>query len=223
MNWVFYVLLPVLIHLILSEGVTVLAGDLLDSAACTALSAVLALPVAAHMYRRDTLSCSIDNSGGAANRKPQDEDGAFQHKTRKKIRRLLCYMVCFLGGGLLNLLWSSILYGLGISSAFSNQTQEALLSSQMAMQLLGPGFLVPIAEELIFRGLVYKRMKTRLSAGQAVFFSALLFALYHGNPIQMIYAFPIALLLALLYERDGSLAAPILFHMGANLTAIFFS
>ncbi|MCD8396044.1 MAG: CPBP family intramembrane metalloprotease [Lachnospiraceae bacterium] len=223
MNWVFYVLLPVLIHLILSEGVTVLTGNLLDSAACTALSAVLVLPVAIYMYRRDTVSRSIDNSGGATNRKLQDEDGVFQHKTRRKMQRLGCYMVYFLSGGLLNLLWSGILYGMGISSAFSNQTQEALLSSQMAMQLLGPGFLVPIAEELIFRGLVYKRMKTRLSVGQAVFFSALLFALYHGNPIQMIYAFPMALLLALLYDRDGSLAVPILFHMGANLTAIFFS
>ncbi|MCD7882190.1 MAG: CPBP family intramembrane metalloprotease, partial [Lachnospiraceae bacterium] len=85
---------------------------------------------------------------------------------------------------------------------------------------LGPGLFVPIAEELIFRGLVYARMRIRLQVGSAAFFSALLFALYHGNPIQAIYAFPMAIVLALLYEHGGKLIYPILFHMGANLAAI---
>ncbi len=89
------------------------------------------------------------------------------------------------------------------------------------MQLLGPGLLVPLTEELIFRGLLYGRMRTRLQMKQAVLLSALLFAFYHGNPVQILYAFPMALLLAILYERGESLIYPILFHMGANLTAIF--
>ncbi|MCD7841730.1 MAG: CPBP family intramembrane metalloprotease, partial [Lachnospiraceae bacterium] len=83
-----------------------------------------------------------------------------------------------------------------------------------------PGLLVPVTEELVFRGLTYRRMRTRMQTYQAVVISALLFALYHGNPIQMLYAFPMALLLALLYEKSGSLVYPILLHIGANLTAI---
>ncbi|MCD8336470.1 MAG: CPBP family intramembrane metalloprotease [Lachnospiraceae bacterium] len=208
MVWTVYVLSPVLIHLVISEGVTFFAGDILDSAACTALSAFLVLPAVIWMYRQETDLRLAGNS---------------KHETYKKEKHLGCYAVCFLSGGLLNVIWSGVLFGLGISSAFSNQTQEALLGSQMAAQITGPGILVPISEELVFRGLVYERMKTRLSVRWAVFFSSLLFALYHGNPIQMIYAFPMALLLALLCERGGSLSEPILFHMGANLTAIVFS
>ncbi|MCD8348542.1 MAG: CPBP family intramembrane metalloprotease [Lachnospiraceae bacterium] len=228
MAWIFYVLSPVLIHLVFSEGITILAGDILDSAACTALSAFLVLPVAIWMYWQD------------AGRTVWESDGVLRHKSsgdaqradgNKKDRRdAVCgmprvgwYTVCFLGGGILNVIWSRLLFLLGVSSAFSNQTQEALLGSRMAMQVLGPGFLVPIAEELVFRGLVYRRMRSRLRVRQAAFFSALLFALYHGNPIQMIYAFPMALFLALLCERENSLIGPILFHMGANLAAILFS
>ncbi|MCD7956657.1 MAG: CPBP family intramembrane metalloprotease [Lachnospiraceae bacterium] len=123
----------------------------------------------------------------------------------------------------MNICWSGLLNLLRIGSYFSNETQEALFASSFFMQLFGPGLLVPIAEELIFRGLLYARMRTRLQAGPAIVISALLFALYHGNPIQMIYAFPMAVVLALLYERGGNLIYPILFHMGANLTAILIA
>ena len=85
---------------------------------------------------------------------------------------------------------------------------------------LGLGMLVPLAEELMFRGFIYTRIRKRIPTGAAIFFSALLFALFHGNVIQMVFAFPLALILAWLYERSGWFACPLAFHMGANLTAV---
>ncbi|MCD7746245.1 MAG: CPBP family intramembrane metalloprotease [Lachnospiraceae bacterium] len=243
MNWILYVLSPVMVHLLLSEGIAVLAGTVIDSAACTALSSVVVLPVAIWMYRRDG-SYRGDESyrregsyrgDGSLRRRPfhsESEGKTFALSRMNYILKEntwegklgpLFFLGCLAGGGLLNLLWSGLMKELGITGHFSNRAQEALLTSGMAMQLLGPGLLVPIAEELVFRGLCYTRMKTRLSVGQSVFFSALLFALYHGNPIQMIYAFPMALILALLYERGGTLTGPVLFHMGANLAAILLA
>ena len=109
---------------------------------------------------------------------------------------------------------------LRIQDHFSNAVQEQLFAGQAMVQLLGLGMLVPLAEELIFRGLIYTRIRKRIPAGAAIFFSALLFALFHGNVIQMVFAFPLALILAWLYERSGWFACPLAFHMGANLTAI---
>ncbi|MCD7765899.1 MAG: CPBP family intramembrane metalloprotease [Lachnospiraceae bacterium] len=201
MSWIFYVLSPVLLHLAVSEMITVLAGNVLDSAACTALSAVFVLPFALWMYRKDSSlhGKSVEIQAAAV-------------------------LLSLAGGGLLNLLWSGLLNLMlnlfRFNSYFSNATQEALLTSSFIAQILGPGLLVPAAEELVFRGLTYTRMRIRMQTHQAVVLSAMLFALYHGNPIQMIYAFPMALLLAFLYEKSGNLAYPILFHMGANLTAI---
>lgn len=202
MSWIFYVLSPVLLHLAVSEMIIVLAGNVMDSAACTALSAVFVLPFALWMYRKDS---------------------ALHGKTVIK-HAAAAALLCLAGGGLLNFFWSGLLSLLlnllRLTSYFSNASQEALLTSSFLAQLLGPGLLVPVTEELVFRGLTYRRMRIRMQTYQAVVISALLFALYHGNPIQMLYAFPMALLLALLYEKSGSLAYPILLHMGANLTTI---
>ena len=129
-------------------------------------------------------------------------------------------VLCAASGGVLNLLWSGILQQLRIQDHFSNAVQEQLFAGQAMVQLLGLGMLVPLAEELIFRGLIYTRIRKRIPAGAAIFFSALLFALFHGNVIQMIFAFPLALILAGLYERSGWFACPLAFHMGANLTAV---
>ncbi|MCD8104337.1 MAG: CPBP family intramembrane metalloprotease [Lachnospiraceae bacterium] len=209
MSWIFYVFLPMIVYLAVSEGIAVLAGGILDSAACTALSAALTLPVGVWMLRQDE---ARHRHGQPFHAKVREE---------KKIqKRILGAFLCIVGGGVLNIFWSGFLNMLRISSFFSNETQEELLASQFTALLIGPCLLVPVTEEIIYRGLTYSRMRTRMDTRLSIFLSALLFALCHGNPIQMIYAFPMAVVLALLYERSGSLVYLILFHMGANLTTV---
>ncbi len=204
MSWIWYVLYPVLAHLALSECVFMLAGSVLDDAACTALSALLILPLAIWwMVRRDASLHPKRHRGTAA--------------------AVAALAGCLLGGVALNILWSGLLDLLQVTSAFSNEAQEALFGSALLAQILGPGLLVPVAEEMIFRGLTDSRMRTKLNLMPAVLLSALLFALYHGNPIQMIYAFPMAVILALVYEKGGSILYPVLLHMGANLAAIILT
>lgn len=106
------------------------------------------------------------------------------------------------------------------SGLFFHAAQESLLAALAAVQLAGLGVLVPVAEELIFRGLIYERMKRFFSVKVSVLLSSLLFALYHGNPIQMIFAFPMAVVLAVVMQQGKSILFPILFHMGANLAAV---
>ena len=76
--------------------------------------------------------------------------------------------------------------------------------------------VAPISEELIFRQVIYKRLRGISPVWVAVLISALLFGLYHGNLVQGIYAFIMGGLLALVYEWTGSFVAPVLFHMVAN-------
>lgn len=76
--------------------------------------------------------------------------------------------------------------------------------------------VAPVAEELLFRQVIYIRLRRFAPTWIAVVVSALLFGIYHGNLVQGIYAFIMGCLLALVYEWTRSLAAPILFHMIAN-------
>lgn len=95
---------------------------------------------------------------------------------------------------------------------------EYLFNPNMAViNILSIGILAPIAEEMVFRGLVYRRMRDYFSVPAAVILSAAAFGIYHGNVVQAIYAGALGILLALLYERYKTIWAPILAHMAANI------
>lgn len=106
-----------------------------------------------------------------------------------------------------------------ISQAYQ-ETSEEFYSVSYAMQIIGLGMIVPIAEELLFRGVLYNRIKTITKPFSAMIWSALVFAMYHGNLVQLIYAGLCGVMLAWIYEKYGSIKAPILAHICLNLTSI---
>lgn len=109
-----------------------------------------------------------------------------------------------------------------ISRAYE-EVSETLYSATLPLQIGASGFLIPAAEELIFRGMIFAPIRDKLSFFPAAFFSALLFALFHGNLPQGVYAFIIGLALAWLYEGNKTLAAPYVFHASANVLAVLLT
>ena len=75
----------------------------------------------------------------------------------------------------------------------------------------------PIAEEIIFRGLVYTRLKRGMPIFVAALISAVVFGLLHGSVVHLIYTIPMGLLLCLCYEKYRSLCASVLVHMFFNI------
>ena len=71
-----------------------------------------------------------------------------------------------------------------------------------------PGWVMPIVEEYIFRGLMYNRMKDYMSANMAMIISSVIFGLYHGNLIQGVYGFVMGLLMIFVYEKYQTMLAP---------------
>jgi len=103
-----------------------------------------------------------------------------------------------------------------------DQTTEQMSS---LMDMRGGYFLiallVPLAEEIVFRGAVLRsllRWKPDLH-WPMIAVSALLFALAHGNPAQMIHAFLTGLLLGWLYYRTGSIIPGVVYHIANNTVA----
>lgn len=99
------------------------------------------------------------------------------------------------------------------------EAAEMLYSPPFMVQILYAGILMPVVEELVFRGAIFKLLRRWIAFSWAMLISAVLFGLYHGNLVQFIYASLCGMLLAYLYEKFGSIKAPILAHMTANLTA----
>ena len=221
--YLFSIIWPVALHMILSDFsviiLTAATGQTPDSALCTTLTAILVIPPVLWMYQGD--------GKPAANRlKSVAEQDTKKELDDKKnggptlTWRIFMGIACFVSGGILDRVWSQVLLWLRVQDYFSNQTQEQLLASQLAVQIIGLGILVPVVEELIFRGLLYARIRRTLPVWASVLTASVIFALYHGNMIQILFAFPMAIILTLLYEKGKWISYPILFHMGVNLTTV---
>ncbi|HVO14728.1 MAG TPA: type II CAAX endopeptidase family protein [Alphaproteobacteria bacterium] len=89
----------------------------------------------------------------------------------------------------------------------------------MLMLPLG-GFAVPMAEELVFRGLFYRWLRVRWGVAPSAALSALLFGAVHGQLEVGIGAFLVGIILALAYERSRSLWPPIIIHAMQNSVSI---
>lgn len=100
------------------------------------------------------------------------------------------------------------------------EIQGSFNENALIWQILGLVFIGPCVEEIIFRGLVYKRIKRYTEGMAPVYVSALLFGLYHFNLVQGLYAFLLGILLCYVQEKYGTLLAPVLLHMSANLTSL---
>lgn len=115
----------------------------------------------------------------------------------------------------LNLLFS-YLQIMGRSEAYG-QVSSIQYSVSLEVGLFFYGIVAPLAEEAVFRGLIFGRIRHYFGAMPAVLISALIFGAYHGNIVQFLYAFLMGLLLAAVYEKYHTLYAPVLVHALANL------
>lgn len=221
--YLFSIIWPVALHMILSDFsviiLTAATGQTPDSALCTTLTAILVIPPVLWMYRGDGKPAA-NRLKGVAEQDTKKELDEKENGGPTLTWHIFMGIACFVSGGILDRVWSQVLLWLRVQDYFSNQTQEQLLASQLAVQIIGLGILVPVAEELIFRGLLYARIRRTLPVWASVLTASVIFALYHGNMIQILFAFPMAIILTLLYEKGKWISYPILFHMGVNLTTV---
>ncbi len=130
---------------------------------------------------------------------------------------LLGSAFCLLGNNLINIFHlTKLSYGYV-------QVQESLYSSPFLIQILCSGLIIPVAEEFIFRGLIYASIRDRLPFLPAALITSLLFALFHGNLPQGVYAFLLGMAMTWVYEACGTLAAAVIFHQAANLLSLFIT
>lgn len=97
------------------------------------------------------------------------------------------------------------------------EAAEILFAPSFGEQLIYSGILAPLVEEVIFRGGIFRLLRKKLSFLWGAVLSSLLFGIYHGNLVQFIYATLLGMLLAYVYEKYGSLKAPIVAHVAANV------
>ena len=100
------------------------------------------------------------------------------------------------------------------------ESSAALYAAGILLVVIRTVILAPIVEELIFRGLIFNRIKGYLGFWAAAVISAAIFGIYHLNLAQGIYAFIFGILFCLIYRRFESLWSCIFMHAAANLLSV---
>lgn len=113
-----------------------------------------------------------------------------------------------------------LLANMAVVSEVYNEASIKQYAIPLAAQFVAYGFVTPLCEELIFRGLMFKRLRENMGFHVALLGSAMLFGIFHGNIIQSLYAFAMGILFAYLYEMYGTLKAPVLAHMITNIIMV---
>lgn len=106
---------------------------------------------------------------------------------------------------------------------YSETVGNLLQQESMWSMILWSGIIAPFSEELIFRGLIFQRMRDYQGFWISGIVSAAIFGIYHGNVVQFIYATILGILFAGFVEMTGSLWAGIFLHMGANIWSVIQS
>ena len=117
--------------------------------------------------------------------------------------------------------------------SFSNVNDAAIMqmaASDYTLTAIGTVLLAPVAEELMYRGLLFGSLHHRSPAG-AFILSTIVFAAIHVvgyiglyRPLILVLCFlqyiPAGLCLGWAYTRSGNIWAPILAHIAINQTSI---
>ena len=96
-----------------------------------------------------------------------------------------------------------------------NPLEESVESTPMWANVLFVVILAPVLEEIVFRGMICRRLLA-LGEGFTVVFSGVFFAMLHGNLYQLFYSFLLGCMFGFIYVKTGKIIYSIIYHVFIN-------
>ena len=182
-----------------------------DQYICMVISVVISYCLLNNIFPKETSAESAKEIGT----EPNPEKPSFT------VLSFLHYFMLFQAaqwiGGIINYPIMTLFTKLGLNLSFSEEAARggSLTNAPMLFYTI---LVAPLMEELVFRGIFYRRFR---SYGKyfAAFYTAFFFALMHSNFLQFAPAFSMGIILFFIRDRYG-LPYSILLHFSNNLLAI---
>ena len=143
------------------------------------------------------------------------EEKLFDEKTP---RQLLMAAAVVLVGVILNILAAKL--PLEEISGGYREANAVLFQGSLALMILSNVILIPVLEEVLYRGILCGQLSLWYGERVGVILSALLFGLFHFNIVQFTYAVVMGVLLGILFYRSHRLYLSWLAHAVTNLLVI---
>ena len=131
---------------------------------------------------------------------------------------VLIYVLFIIPLALLGWFWTQLLKGLGQLVDIQDPVKmfmdaiERGNPLEISLLVFSAVILAPLWEELIFRGLLYGYLKSRMSVFAALLVSSLIFSAYHFNLNALMPLLIVGIATGYIYERTRSLYFAIFFH-----------
>jgi uncharacterized protein len=136
------------------------------------------------------------------------------------------------GLGLVAIAGSTLIVSVLVALTGSEATPDQVLTGgiletplQLVLAVIAAVVLAPLAEEMLFRGLLHRGLRRRLALAPATAVSSVLFAVVHidvvlSQPLALVGLVLVGVILAVAYERTGSLVVPVVIHAVHNAVTI---
>ncbi|GHU34146.1 hypothetical protein FACS1894105_00430 [Clostridia bacterium] len=130
---------------------------------------------------------------------------------------ILPLLLCILLGASLNGFTISIL---SMLPSLPQQPIDGMVGNNIVLEIISLGLITAFLEEIIFRGIVLKRLLKITKLPVAIILQAFIFALIHFNLLQSSYAFVLGIVLGIVCVYFGSVWFAFVLHAVYNITSI---
>lgn len=189
---------------------------------CQIIANAVTLPVLYYsFYKRDKMvwpfgALDAFFKGGQAERPDNAGEGCTGR--RRGINAVFIVLsAAMLGAGLNNLILMSPI--VSVSAGYAEASSH-FYGSTLILELIGSALLAPLLEELVYRGIIFARLKRMIGFLPAMAVSSLVFALMHFNLVQFIYALLFGMVLAVYMEKTGHMYGAVIGHITANAISV---
>lgn len=115
--------------------------------------------------------------------------------------------------------YASLLLTWVFTGKLANALDMTMAGNSWLSNLVFAVIVAPIGEEFLFRWVLWRKMG-QYGDKAYILLGGIIFALFHGNLSQLLYAFVIGVVLCWVYARTGKLAYTIALHVGINLVGM---
>ena len=215
MKLVWRIVYPIAVYEILTAGMFLLFPDM-QALPAQGISAAAALVILGVIYVRGTVDGRFYTGWPSG-----QQDDLNRYLIPRSPYERLFQCVCI--GSVSCFLFNNLIAISGLQQVFTGYQDNLvrIYEPPLWQQIALAGILIPAAEELVFRGMIYGALRPRFSFPAAMIVSASIFGLYHGSVVQGVYGICMGLVLAESYEHRGGFWAAVTVHAAANLTAVF--
>ena len=108
-------------------------------------------------------------------------------------------------------------------AAVTGRAGSRLYTQNIVLAVIGGCLIIPIVEEVLFRGVMYHRLKRKMPYLLAAPMSAFAFGIVYGGLVPGSFGFITGCLAAYIYDKIPTIKAPIIMRIFMNAGALLFA